>query len=575
MRTSPSIRALALALLASPGIAQIATTAADFAQPGSQPGDLTAPVLSSMGCTFCHSGYDEAQEPYERWSGSMMANSMRDPVFLAALTIANQDMQGSGSLCIRCHSPGGWLNGRSTPADGSALDGTDFEGVTCHVCHRLVDPVPSPSNPPEDSAILAMLANPPSTSHGGQYVLDPEDRRRGPFDLGEFFSYHDWRQSPYHRESLLCATCHEVSNPAFTRDGVPRASRVPPPGEEHETGTYSLGPLGVPHPTHDKRDEFPLERTFTEWSLSDFADGPIEMGGRFGGNQTAVSSCQDCHMPDTDGTACAPFLGGATRSDLPQHDFNGANSWVPRAIYSLDTSHLLYPETHVNGQPLSVFEDAIARNKAMLRAASDLALTRSGSALVARITNQTGHKLPTGYGEGRRMWINVRFFRGATLVAERGHYDQASADLTTADTRVYELVHGLDALMAARTGLPAGPSFHQALVNKTLKDNRIPPRGFDNAAFAAGQAGPVGASYADGQYWDDTSFAIPSGATHAVVRVFHQTTSKEYIEFLRDANTTDSRGDVAYDEWVLAGMSKPVLMDKKTIAFTERHALPR
>jgi hypothetical protein len=173
------------------------------------------------------------------------------------------------------------------------------------------------------------------------------------------------------------------------------------------------------------------------------------------------------------------------------------------------------------------------------------------------------------------MWINVRFFRGATLVAERGHYDQASADLTTADTRVYELVHGLDALMAARTGLPAGPSFHQALVNKTLKDNRIPPRGFDNAAFAAGQAGPVGASYADGQYWDDTSFAIPSGATHAVVRVFHQTTSKEYIEFLRDANTTDSRGDVAYDEWVLAGMSKPVLMDKKTIAFTERHALPR
>jgi hypothetical protein len=490
------------------------------------------------------------------------------------MTIANQDMQGAGSLCIRCHSPGGWVSGRSTPADGSALTATDFEGVSCHVCHRLVDPVPSASSPPEDAAILAALASAPTISHGGQFVLDPQDRRRGPFDLGAF-SYHDWRESPYHRESLLCATCHEVSNPAFTRDGVPRASPFLGPGEEHATDRYVLGPLGVPHPTHDKADEFPLERTFTEWSLSDFADGPIEMGGRYGGNLTAVSSCQDCHMPDTAGTACQPFLGGAVRSDLPRHDFAGANSWVPRAIYSLDTSQLLYPETHVNGQPLSVFEAAIARSKAMLRAASDLVLSHSGNDLVARIVNQTGHKLPTGYGEGRRMWLNVRFFRGTNLIAERGHYDHASAELTGTDTKVYELAHGLDALMAARTGLPAGPSFHVALVNTTLLDNRIPPRGFDNAAFAAGQAEPVGASYADGQYWDDTVFAIPPDATHAVVRVFHQTTSKEYIEFLRDANTTDAKGQIAYDEWVAAGMSKPVLMDKQAIVFTSGYVLPK
>jgi len=563
------------ALLAAPGLAQIATTTADFAQPGSQPGDLSVPILSINNCTFCHAGWDQEEEPYERWSGGMMANSMRDPVFQAAMTIANQDLEGTGALCLRCHTPGGWLSGHATPADGSALNGTDYEGVSCHVCHRLVDPIPSPANPPEDAGILAALASAPTTSHGGQYVLDPEDRRRGPFDLVAFF-FHDWRQSPYHRESLLCATCHEVSNPAFTRLGVPRASQLPPPGfEDPQRERYFLGPLGAEHPTHDKTDEFPLERTFTEWSLSDFADGPIEMGGRFGGNLTAVSTCQDCHMPDTDGTACQPFLGGAVRSDLPQHDFAGANSWVPRAIYSLDTSLLLYPETHVNGQPLDVFEAAIARSKAMLRAASDLTLTQVGNDLVARITNQTGHKLPTGTGEGRRMWLNVRFFQGETLLAERGHYDHAGAELTTADTKVYELVHGLDALMAARTGLPLGPSFHVALVNTTLQDNRIPPRGFDNAAFAAGQAEPVGASYADGEFWDDTTFAIPAGATHAVVRVFHQTTSREYIEFLRDANTTDGKGDIAYDEWVAAGMSKPVLMDKATIVFTPRHVLPK
>lgn len=580
MRTPLPFRASGLlALLALPGLAQVATTAADFHQPGTQPGSLSIPVYSYNACYFCHANWDEEDEPFERWSGSMMANSVRDPVFQAALTIANQDMQQAGQLCLRCHAPAGWLAGRATPADGSALTWTDYEGVSCHLCHRLVDPIPSPENPPEDDEILLLLEQGnaprghlrssarervPTTSHGGQYVVDPQDRRRGPFQLQNFY-YHDWRRSPYHRESLLCATCHEVSNPAFTRSGGPTPSA---------SDAYVLGPLDAQHPTHEKTDEFPLERTFTEWSLSSFAAGPIEMGGRFGGNKTAVSSCQDCHMPDTDGTACQPFLQGAVRSNLPQHDFNGANSWVPRAIYSLDASRALYPESHVNGQPLAVFEAVITRNKAMLRAASDLVLSQVGNNLVARVTNQTGHKLPTGYGEGRRMWLNVRFFAGRKLIAEHGHYDHGTAVLTTGDTKVYELTHGLDAAMAALTGRPAGTSFHFALNNTITRDNRIPPRGFTNAAFTAGQAQVVGASYADGQYWDDTSFPIPPAATHAEVTVYHQTSSKEYIEFLRNANTTDAKGTIVYNEWVAAGMSKPVRMDHATFVFTSSHALP-
>jgi len=555
-----------LALVAPSARAQVATTPADFHQPGTQPGGLHVSLFGVNACTGCHAFYAEDQEPYERWSGSMMANSVRDPVFHAALTIANQDMQGSGELCLRCHAPVGWLAGHATPPDGSALNSTDFQGVSCHFCHRLVDPIADAANPFEDPAILAGLAQAPATSHGGQYVVDPEDRRRGPFDLGPSFAYHVWRQSPYHRESLLCATCHETSNPTFVRSGGPTPSA---------SDSYDLDTLGVEHPTHSARDEFPLGRTYTEWSLSAFAAAPIDMGGRFGGNQPLVSSCQDCHMPDTTGTACRPSLGGATRTDLPQHDFNGANSWVPRSIYELDQTLVLYPSTHVNGQPLAVFEDAIARNKAMLRAAGDLALSKVAGDLVVRITNQSGHKLPTGYGEGRRMWINVKFYAAhGVLVAERGHYDFASADLTTSDTKVYELLHGLDANMAALTGHPADASFHSALNNKVYKDNRIPPRGFANAAFEAGQAQPVGASYADGQYWDDTSFAIPSGARYAVVSVYHQTTSKEYIDFLHTENVTDSKGDIAYDQWVAAGRSRPVLMDRGTLVFASKHLLP-
>lgn len=557
---------LLVASLSSLASAQLPTTSADFHQPGTQPGGLTDPVLSVFSCTFCHGDFEPEDEPYEWWSGGMMANSMRDPVFHAAWTIANQDMANAGELCLRCHTPGGFLEGRATPADGSALIAKDFDGVSCHACHRQVDPEASGSNPFEDTAILAALAEPPTSAHNGQLVLDPIDRRRGPFDLGPGFGYHAWLESPHHQESAMCATCHEVSNPAFVRVGGP----VPAASD-----TYALDTLGTPHPTHERTDEFPLERTYTEWALSSFGAGPVEMGGRFGGNKSAVSSCQDCHMPDTDGGACQDFLGPQFRTDLPQHAFLGANSWVPRAVYALDTSLLLYPATHINGQAQHVFEDVIARNKAFLRAASDLVLSKSGPNLVARITNQAGHKLPTGYGEGRRMWLNVKFYDASdALLAERGHYDSTTATLTTADTKVYEIRHGLDAAMATTTGLPAGMSFHFVLNNTIEKDNRIPPRGFTNAAFEAGQAQVVGATYADGQYWDDTSFAIPAGAAYAVVSVYHQTTSREYIEFLRDTNTTDGKGQIAYDEWFVAGKSRPVLMDRRTFAFASPKVRP-
>jgi len=559
MRLTPLSIAAALLGAASPALAQIAATPDDFHQPGTQPGTLNSTIRSYNECTFCHAGYDADQEPYTRWSGSMMANSMRDPIFHAALTIANQDVSGAGELCLRCHAPGGFLDGHATPADGSALTDKDFEGISCNLCHRLVDPISDLANPVEDAAILAGLAQAPLTAHGGQFVVDPDDVRRGPFDLGPGFSYHLWLESPFHKESLLCANCHTVSNPLFTRNGGPTPTAA---------DSYDLNALGAEHPTHDPLDEFPIERTYTEWALSDFGAGQVDMGGRFGGDDPLVSSCQDCHMPTTTGTACQPFLGGEVRGDLPLHDFAGVNSWVGRSVYNLDQTQALYPISSANGQPLSVFEDAIQRNKAMLRAASDLALSVAGNDLVVRITNQGGHKLPTGYGEGRRMWINVRFENKGQLIQEHGHYDAITADLTTIDTKVYEVLHGLDAAMALTTGLPEAPSFHFALNNKVYKDNRIPPRGFTNAAFEAGQAQPVAATYADGQYWDDTAFPIPAGATGATVSVYHQTTSKEYIEFLRDANTTDGKGQLAYDEWMAAGMSRPVLMDRKVIVFS-------
>lgn len=120
------------------GITSVPTTLQDFFLPGSQPNQSGTFTAS---CS-CHDGYNTNVEPAFNWRGSMMAQAARDPLFLAAMTIANQDAEYVGDLCIRCHAPVGWLEGRSLPTDGSSLIAKDREGVQCEFCHRMVKPFP-------------------------------------------------------------------------------------------------------------------------------------------------------------------------------------------------------------------------------------------------------------------------------------------------------------------------------------------------------------------------------------------------------------------------------------------------
>jgi hypothetical protein len=559
-----TLATLAASLLCALAPAQslpLPTTLEDFKAPGTQPLEVHHPVVSSQSCVGCHSGYDPDQEPYSRWVSSMKGQSGRDPVFFAALAVANQDAGFAGEFCLRCHAPSAWLDGRSTPPDGSGLmPGLgDTDGVTCNLCHRMVDPFLSPENPPVDERILLHLDRVPTTPHNAQYVIDLLDVRRGPFDLGPNFFYHEWKQSPYHRESLLCGTCHDISNPTLSRQ---------------LDGTYQLNPVNQEHPTTSKFDQFPIERVYSEWVASEYARREVDTidnlypQGRFGGNKTSVATCQDCHMPDTTGTACQPVLGGAVRNDLPMHNFNGVNSWVLNAVRSL------YPDSET-GLTAQLVADSHARTLETQQRAADLyAFNRNGD-LAVRVVNQTGHKLPTGYSEGRRMWLNVQFFNaGDQLVAERGAYDATTATLTTNDTKVYQGDYGIDAQQSAATGLPAGKSFHFVLNNTIVEDNRIPPRGYTSAGFEAVQSHPVGVTYAEEQYWDETTFTPPAGAVRATVNLFHQTTSKEYIEFLRDTNTTNGDGLIAYQQWDLHGKSAPVLKQTQTIDLATAPCVP-
>jgi len=187
------------------------------------------------------------------------------------------------------------------------------------------------------------------------------------------------------------------------------------------------------------------------------------------------------------------------------------------------------------------------------------------------ITNETGHKLPSGYPEGRRIWVNLKAYDiDNNLVYESGAYDAATGVLTKDDdVKIYQIKPGLSQAVASAVGLPAGESFHFVLNDTVFEDNRIPPRGFTNAAFETIQSPPVAHTYADGQYWDETTYLLPYRANFVEASLYYQTTTKEYVEFLRDENVTNSAGQDLYDAWVAQGRCAPVLMVSEFVNISE------
>jgi hypothetical protein len=510
------------------------TTLRDFDQPGSQP--FEAGILNPpQACAVCHGDYNPAVEPYRNWRGSMMAQASFDPLFKANMVIANQDAPDSGDLCLRCHLPRGWLQGRSVPTDGSRMLDTDMSGVACDFCHRLVDPIFDPlQNPLEDEDILAALSFPATHFGNGMATIDPTGARRGPFI--DATSGHPVLVSPFHREAALCGTCHNVSNPAFEKDAD--ANYVPNAFDE-TAADFSAHTL------------LPVERTYSEWFYSAYNSLEGVYAPQFGGNKDYVATCQDCHLRDVTGHGCN-FGTPPLRDDLPLHDMTGGSTWIGPLIAAM------YP----NDVDPAAVQAATERAIYMLQNAADLDVAVENSVLKVTITNNTGHKLPTGYPEGRRTWINVKFYDGnMNLVSESGAYDTNTGVLThDPEVKIYEIKPGLDAITAPLVGEPNGPSFHFVLNNKVYKDNRIPPRGFTNAAFADFGGAPVAHTYQDGQYWDETYYAIPAGAVSAQVTLYYQSTSKEFIEFLRDENTTDTAGQEMYDLWNTNNKCPPEVM---------------
>ncbi|MGD8626610.1 MAG: multiheme c-type cytochrome, partial [Anaerolineae bacterium] len=290
---------------------------------------------------------------------------------------------------------------------------------------------------------------------GGQYYVSPNGEKRASFaDAG---AKHKMLYSRYHRSRYFCSTCHDVSNPVLAN----LAYNGTPPGD----GTTLL-----PTEENSAYAYFHVERTFSEFMLSDYG----LQGGSPGVGPFApavfdtsmandyVARCQDCHMRDVSGLA-ADMSSAVVRtgdpattesvehpeSGLPMHDMAGGNAWATYVLASAVSGSPNYDAVNagllnqgpgtltldlsqgVDLDPAALL-DGVDRARAMLLQAAaiqNLAYDSSTGTITFRVQNQTGHKLISGFPEGRRMFVNVKVYSGGNLIFEVNPYDYTAGTL--------------------------------------------------------------------------------------------------------------------------------------------------
>ena len=322
---------------------------------------------------------------------------------------------------------------------------------------------------------------------------------------------------PLHKTSELCGSCHDVSNPLLASG-------------------------------NDSSMRQPLERTYTEWKFSFFG----ETGFR----------CQQCHPP-------MKFPGAQTWLLYPGMSslYGDVDAWWAKAGFKVTPSRAF------------ALRAARERNEQLMRQAADVEILeppelRLGNdfEVRVRVTNRTGHKLPTGFAEGRQLWLHLRVTDAdGKLVFEDGRLDESGALVRTDQTKVYE----------QKAAVEGKKSFHFAKLDEILKDNRIPARGFDKEAYEKEGAFIIGADYEDGQNWDVTPFIfnVPPdvrGPLTIKARLKYETYSKEYMDWLRATDKTktanaggpaaaapdgsDTWGEVTYKLWKKYGRGRPTVI---------------
>jgi len=386
------------------------------------------------------------------WRSSIMANSARDPYWLASVrseVFHHPDLaEAIEDKCATCHMPmaasASHLQGQlpkifdqgyrdeNHPDHALALD-----GVSCTLCHQI-------------EAYNFGLGS----SFSGKYEIDadlPVGQRRayGPFppeadsaNVMSAVSGYLPEQSEHIQESELCATCHMLYTPYVNDQG-------------------------------EIAGEFPEQTPYLEWYYSDYRQ---------------THACNDCHMPLVNGDVVLAITGGPKRSPVLQHSFLGGNAYLAQML-AMNGEELQAAASVADFAELS----ALTKDQLQSRtAALKLENLRVQSGVLSgdlQITVQTGHKFPSSF-PSRRAWIEliVQDAQGNTIFHSGGWSPDGSIDGNENDQEEalyephYEVLRSEDQVQIyeAVLGDVNGDVTTTLLrASQYIKDNRLLPVGFE------------------------------------------------------------------------------------------------
>lgn len=396
----------------------------------------------------------------------------------------NTESGKTGIFCAICHS---FASTRDTPYHNYVRGGTEY--VPAVGTGSRADLVPNAQD-------LFSVADPTKRNLGysigaGAYQLSPHaivyPERFGPMSatpgpapsdvntstvFGETIPYQQIDASKhrgYHQTMFvraeMCAACHDVTNALPIKNSL---------------GKWAGG--------------FPIERTYTEWANSRYADRP----GNTNFDPAHKRDCQSCHMQQDygqPGTAQTlydmnghplPILKEPVAADGKErpfftHHFVGGNALVPRLIgKDVDSSGNVspYPELSVYSYSSADHDSPFSRavwthverrgayaqqgRLAWDRLRHVLSLEASGPASAAPGTTVpisltvantgSGHNFPTGFPEGRIGWIAVHAYDLAT-----------GKELAIRDAEWNRTSLGVGALTTEEVVDPAYPKCHWKL----------------------------------------------------------------------------------------------------------------
>jgi len=501
---------------------------ASSAQSSQSPPPAPAALFQTAApCMTCHNGLTSpAGEDVSfgtLWRASMMAHSARDPYWQAGVRREAIDHPGSQAAieneCSRCHMPMAHVLTRAAggqqsvfanlPSAAGAADPLAVEGVSCTLCHQVAsDGLGSKASFTGGFVIGAAPAR-------GAPIFGPYQVEPGPAAVMRSAAGMLPTAATHIQQSEICATCHTLY-------------------------THALDAAGK------AAGEFPEQMPYQEWLHSDFR---------------GAQSCQACHMPTVaEPTPIAAVLG-QPREAVSRHDFRGAN------FLMLSVQNRYRAELGVVARP-SEIEGAVLRARAFLQTQSATVSIEAARLIGGRIEadvvvrNLAGHKLPTAY-PSRRVWLRVTvhdadgrqvFSSGALEPGGAIAGNDNDADATRfephyreirseREVQIYEAIMGT-ASGAVTTGLLSAVSY--------LKDNRLPPRGFDKRT-ASEDVAVRGGALADPDFTggeDRVRYSIDIAGSRAPLTIeaqlWYQSVAYRWADNLRGYQAPEPQRFVSY-----------------------------